>query len=105
MTWEIGCPTVLLRSAIQRRSFLPSESREHGCLHVVHIGGPQLANLRFVVVASIGSANHAQYVWVQAWDSMARKIYAPVVKSTRLSQISTNLRQFLVVGTCLKIKY
>ena len=41
---------------------------------------------------------------VQGWDSMARKIYAPVVKSTRLSQISTNLRQFLVVGTCLKMK-
>ena len=39
------------------------------------------------------------------WDSMARKIYAPVVKSTWLSQISVNLRQFLVLGTCLKIKY
>ena len=39
------------------------------------------------------------------WDSMARIFYAPVVDFTWMSYISNDLRKFLVVWTCLKIKW
>ena len=39
------------------------------------------------------------------WDSMARRFYAPVVDFTWLPWISNDLMQFLVVWTCLKIKW
>ena len=41
---------------------------------------------------------------IQDKDSMVRRFYAPVVDFTRLPKISNDLRHFLVVWTCLKIK-